>query len=108
MTFEANSNPMTTDDDLKTTVPNIRADDWKMPDPVFRKTSGRLPESFIRKPEPVTAAEPETVVDAPAPSSPEPKPKNPALKIVIVALAITAMIAFIAVFLTVVYFMFLR
>ena len=78
-----------------------------MPEPVFRKTSGRLPESFVRKAEPVTDRESDPA-DSSIPSSPEPKPRGPVLKIVVVALALAAMIAFIAAFLTVVYFFFLR
>ena len=104
MTPEPRKDIFKTDDDLKTAVPNMKPDEWKMPDPVFRKTSGRLPESFVQKHPPVI--EPE--VDVQSSSLPQPKPKSPALKMVIVALALTAMIAFIAVFLTVVYFMFLR
>ena len=104
MTLEANRDGMTTEDDLKTTVPNIRADKWEMPEPVFRKTSGRLPESLAQKPQQVKDAEPESSI----PSTPDTQPKSPTLKIVIVVVALAAMIAFIAVFLTAVYFMFLR
>ena len=100
------------EEELTTTAPNPRPEAWKMPDPVFRKTSGRLPKNFEREyfAEPVTQESPK-----PAPSStvdaasqPEPLPKSPTLKIILVVLGLLAMIAFIAVFLSVVYFMFLR
>jgi hypothetical protein len=100
------------DEDLSTTAPNPRPDDWKMPDPVFRKTSGRLPKNFERE----YFAEPDTQ-DSPKPptsgvvdpaAEPEPTPRSPALKIVLLVLGLLAMITFIAVFLSVVYFMFLR
>src|SRR5687767_4976087 len=104
MTPEPRQDIYETDDDLKTTVPNIKPVEWKMPEPVFRKTSGRLPESFVQR----SFSEAENISQPESPSVPEPAPKSPTVKIVIVALALAAMIAFIAVFLTVVYFMFLR
>jgi len=99
------------DEGLNTTVPNLDVEVWKMPEPIFRKTSGRLPKPFESKFDPADAATPDApVIDPPssAVQAPEPRPKSPALKLVIVALALAAMIAFIAVFLTVVYFFFLR
>ena len=104
--------PAADEEELTTTAPNPRPDVWKMPDPVFRKTSGRLPKNFEREyfAEPVTQESPKPdasdVVD-PAPHS-EPAPKSSTLKIILVVLGLLAMIAFIAVFLSVVYFMFLR
>src|SRR5688500_12747124 len=106
--MEAKREAMTTEDDLNTTVPNIRPDEWRMPEPVFQKTSGRLPESFVQRFQPPDAAEPDAAHDPSVPLAPEPQPKRPTLKVVIVVLALAAMIAFIGVFLTVVYFMFLR
>jgi len=110
MTLEATNDAMATDDDLKTTVPNMRPDEWKMPDPVFKKTSGRLPKPFERKAGAGDTSAPEVVSD-PLGSyvqTPEPSPKSPVLKLVIVALALAAMIAFIALFLTFAYFFYLR
>jgi hypothetical protein len=104
MTVEGNGDSTTTAGDPKTTAPDIPADEWRMPEPVFRKTSGRLPEGFAQKPQAVGEADTGPAVHA----APEPRPKSHSLKIVIVILAISAMVAFIAVFLTVVYFMFLR
>lgn len=103
MTLKPRQDIFETDDDLETKIPDIKPAEWKMPDPIFRKTSGRLPESFVQKHQPVV--EP----DGDAPSVlPKAEPKSAALKMVIVAIALAAMIAFIAVFLTVVYFLFLR
>src|SRR5687768_4565864 len=104
------------DEDLLTTPPNPQPSAWKMPDPVFRKTSGRLPEAFENlKPPDVGSPDGSShdatdVIDDPvAPTSyVEPKPKSPTLKIVVVVLGLAAMIAFIAVFLTVIYFLFFR
>jgi hypothetical protein len=80
-----------------------------MPAPVFRKTSGRLPKDFEKRIGEVGAVNIVSEPDQPASSSiPEPRPKSPTLKIVVVALALAAMIAFLVVFLTVVYFFFLR
>ena len=86
-----------------------------MPEPVFRKTSGRLPQGFEKVLENVTkerAAKITGVVPNPPPIStdtpPEVKPKNPTLKLVLVLLGVAGMIGFIAVFLTVVYFFFIR
>ncbi len=113
MTIEAN-NPAIEDDDLNTTVPNPVSEGWKMPEPVFRKTSGKLPQGFEKRSleEGVITLEPEPGGTQPAaqPSiSTEPTPpKSGTLKFILVALAVAAMIAFIAVFLTLLYFFFLR
>ena len=80
-----------------------------MPEPVFRKTSGRLPESFVKDRQIVPGvSSPENADFADPNSLTGPGPKSPTLKIVILALALAAMVAFIAVFLTLVYFFFLR
>ena len=115
MTSERKQDAFVTEDDLTTTAPNIKADAWSMPAPVFRKTSGRLPESFVKHTPVIPPSEisetPDTS-EAPNLLTPNPPveagPKSPTLKIVVVALAVAAMVAFIALFLTVVYFMFLR
>lgn len=91
------------DDEINTTAPQDKPATWKMPAPVFRKTSGRLPKDFEKRTNDVKITEaPEGF------SSSDAEPKSPILKIVVVALAILAMIAFLLVFLTVVYFFFLR
>src|SRR5215218_7364287 len=97
------------DEDLSTTAPNPRPEVWKMPDPVFRKTSGRLPRSFEREyfaesateESPKPAYEPADADNAP---DSEPAPKSSAVKILLVLLGVAAMVAFLNVFLTVVYF----
>jgi hypothetical protein len=129
MTAEANNPEIEEDDDLNTTAPNPVDDDlsttapnpphepvWKMPEPVFRRTSGKLPEGYEKNYAP-TPADPESraVVEGPpaveAYSSPPPpvvKPKSSVLKLILVLLGIAAMTAFLVVFLTFVYFFFLR
>ena len=107
--------PNPPDDELSTTAPNPPEDTWKMPEPVFRKTSGRLPQGFGKELENVTKERAAKItggdpspppISAATPS--EIKPKNPTLKLVLVILGIAGMIGFIVVFLTVVYFLFLR
>jgi hypothetical protein len=95
------------DEEINTTAPQDKPATWTMPAPVFRKTSGRLPKAFenrLDKADAVQINSGPDVVD----SDSEPKPKSHTLKIVVVALALAAMIAFLVVFLTVVYFFFLR
>ena len=107
--------PDPSDDELSTTAPNPPEDKWKMPEPVFRKTSGRLPQGFAEELETltreraakITGAEP-NFPPTPAAIPSETKPNNPTLKLVLVILGIAGMIGFIAVFLTVVYFLFIR
>src|SRR5687767_11353815 len=108
-----NEADVTEDEDLLTTPPSPQPTVWKMPEPVFRKTSGRLPEAFENLKPPVPDSPDGTPQDEPSgvvtddPIAPtsyvEPKPKSPTLKIVVVVLGLAAMIAFIAVFLAVVY-----
>ena len=120
MTVDANNPalegtpPDPDEEELSTTAPNPPDSAWKMPEPVFRKTSGRLPQGFEKEVENVTKerAAKLTEVEPPSPSPPadapsEPKPNNPTLKLVLVVLGIAGMIGFIAVFLTVVYFFFI-
>src|SRR5687767_11241431 len=108
MSAEANNLPI--DDELNTTAPQDTSTPWKMPEPVFKRTSGRLPSGFEKQ----FASDAAGEHDTPTPSFDsveayvEPKPKNPTLKFILVLLGMLAMIAFIAVFLTVLYFFFLR
>ena len=101
------------EEDLNTTAPNP-PQEWTMPAPVFRKTSGRLPAGFERN---YGVADATLEDDPPAAdednadtsdSYVEPTPRNPTVKLMLVLLGLAAMIAFIAIFLTVVYFLFLR
>jgi hypothetical protein len=112
MTAETNHDAPTLDDDLNTTAPQSTPAVWKMPDPIFRKTSGRLPQGFEREyfDEPDTAQSPRLAADIDPNPTPhiEPKPKSQTQKIILVLLGVAAMVAFIALFLTVLYFMFLR
>ena len=103
----ADTNPAI-DDELNTTAPQDKPAAWKMPEPVFRRTSGRLPKGFEQQFAPTG----EHDNSAPSPGSVqayvEPKPKSPTMKIVVVALAIVAMVAFLIAFLSLLYFFFLR
>lgn len=111
MTSDAADKVEEFDEDINTTAPQDSAPSWKMPAPVFRRTSGRLPKDFEKRTGEVGAvkiiSEPSETISLDASLS-EPKPKSHTLKIVVVALALAAMIAFLIVFLTVIYFMFLR
>lgn len=108
------------DDDLNTTAPSPRPEAWKMPEPVFRRTSGKLPRGYEQNYVPSGTASAETVpenesddrvagsVETSSSTYVEPSPKHPTVKLVLVFLGLAAMIAFIVVFLTVVYFFFWR
>lgn len=105
--------PNPIEDDLNTTVPNVQIESaWKMPEPVFRKTSGKLPQGYERDvmtlagetADPAVAPVPPTTVS----SSSEIKPEGSTAKLMLVILGLGAMIAFLIVFLTVIYFYFLR
>ena len=104
----ADTNPAI-DDELNTTAPQDKPAPWKMPEPVFRRTSGRLPKGYAEESASVFASREssESSQDS-VRAYEEPKPKSGALKLVVVVLGIAAMIAFIAVFLTFLYFFFLR
>jgi hypothetical protein len=115
MDDNANGVAQTVDEDLNTTAPNPPVK-WQMPEPVFRKTSGKLPQGCEKDcekakaeragPGPSNDASPETSnIET---SDPEPKPKGSTLKLLLVLLGLAAMIGFLIVFLTVVYFFFLR
>ncbi|HKP68021.1 MAG TPA: hypothetical protein VJV05_01980 [Pyrinomonadaceae bacterium] len=106
----AGANKLALDDDINTTAPQSKPTEWKMPEPVFRRTSGRLPGDFEKQVALSMPSEHETVErssDA-VEAYIEPKPENPTLKVLVVALALVAMVAFIAAFLTILYFYFLR
>ncbi|MEO8572700.1 MAG: hypothetical protein ABI481_01935 [Pyrinomonadaceae bacterium] len=100
------------DEDLSTTAPNPRPNVWKMPEPVFQKTSGRLPERFETKffaesetqesPKPVGTSDPNPIPQVEQPV------KSATLRIVLVLLGVAAMIGFLILFLTILYFFFLR
>ena len=122
MTVDTN-NPAIEDDDLSTTAPNPADDDlsttapnppnedgWRMPEPVFRRTSGKLPQGYEREVMSFSAenSEAEPMPATILPPSPVVKPKSSVLKLILVLLGMGAMIAFLIVFLTVVYFLFLR
>ncbi len=104
--------PAVDDEDLNTTAPNPEPKVWKMPEPVFRKTSGHLPQSFERESffgsETQEHVKPDALHESDPTPQLEPAPKSPTLKIILVVLGLAAMIAFIAVFLSVIYFFFLR
>ena len=117
---ENNTNP-DVDPDQVTTASSPRPDVWKMPDPVFRRTSGRLPQGYekeLANARAEAAAEQHTTPDQPPSAAvipttsenpnPQPATDRSAVKLILVLLGIAAMIAFIAVFITVVYFFFLR
>lgn len=123
MAQDVNNDAQVLDDDLNTTVPHPEPAVWKMPEPVFRKTSGKLPKDFeknyletIPSVEAVGEDESDANVEAEEDNDSgnavetyaEPKPKSPVLKIVVVLLGVAAMVGFIVAFLSVLYFMFLR
>ena len=120
---ENNTNPdLDLDPDRVSTAASPRPSVWKMPDPVFQKTSGRLPQGFEKElanaraehaadqAQHTTPDQPEAdpVVSAAPEFDPPPPPDTSSFKLILVLLGIAAMIAFIAVFSTVVYFFFLR
>ena len=110
---EANNIPVV-EDDLNTTAPQSEPEVWKMPEPVFRRTSGKLPQGFTKSVE-QEPAEPSREDDTPTVDASqvsdtrpeEPKPKSPVLKIVVVVLGLGAMVGFLIAFLTAIYFLFL-
>ena len=114
MSVDTNKKPEI-DDDLNTTAPQSEPDAWKMPDPVFRRTSGKLPQGFAREQMgdgtgeiSVPPAEPSSDPGVPIMPAPVVKPQSPILKMLLVLLGLGAMIAFLVVFLTVLYFFFWR
>lgn len=117
MDDNANSVAQTVDEDLNTTAPNPPVK-WQMPEPVFRKTSGKLPQGFEKEFEKARTENAAKVAgDKPIEDQDPIKldqsyndltAKHSTLKLVLVLLGVAAMIGFLVVFLTVVYFFFLR
>src|SRR5688572_22425262 len=99
----------TTGEELDTTAPSPLSEEWKMPAPIFRSSSGRLHKDVEQKAA-VSFSSAEDLASLPLAATPEvqahaePHPKSAALKFVVLALALGAMIAFIILFLTVIYF----
>ncbi len=106
------------------------AGEWQMPNPVFRKTSGYLPQGFEKQfglegEEPIPAVESKgAAISANVEPQPdlselliseapplalqaEAKPKSGAARIVMIVIGLLGMIIFIGIFLTVIYFLFL-
>ena len=107
------------DDDLNTTAPQSKPEEWKMPEPVFRRTSGKLPGAFEREVAKASAESETTPSDEPdvtqdeipqgySELEPAAGPKNSVVKLILVLLGLAAMVGFLIVFLTVIYFLFLR
>jgi hypothetical protein len=116
MTLEP-ENTTIPDDDLNTTAPQSKPDVWKMPEPVFRKTSGKLPQGVLSEvgtdetsedPVPPAQETPDPPSAVAPISPPVVAPKSSAVKMILVLLGLAAMTAFLIVFLTVFYFFFLR
>jgi hypothetical protein len=109
MSAEADELPIVDDEDIDTTTPQSKNETWTMPEPVFRKTSGRLRKESET---PVDNGEAESSSsvspDVVAHALTEPKPKSPTTKIVLVALAVIALAVFVIALVTIVYFLFLR
>ncbi len=126
------------DGDMDTTPPNPataappapnQGKQWEMPKPVFRRSSGRLPQSFAAEaapasvgeadpagpPSPDTSAyvEPqpdiseELVVDSPVDTLDEPRERSTAVRIFLLIGVLLVIAGFVAIFLSVIYFLFL-
>lgn len=100
------------EDDLNTTAPQSKPAPWSMPEPVYRQTSGKLPQGYAKSvdsemsSDEIISVPPNNSSDSdPVPAS---RPFNPTLKIILVVLGLVGMIAFLVVFLTVIYFFLLR
>jgi hypothetical protein len=116
MDDNANGVAQTVDDeDLNTTAPNPPLE-WQMPAPVFRKTSGKLPQGFEKEFEKARTENSAKVADDKPIEDPvkldqsynDLTAKHSTLKLVLVLLGLAAMIGFLIVFLTIVYFFLLR
>jgi hypothetical protein len=121
MSAELNNEAHAVDDEeLDATAPGSQEPaEWQMPEPVFRQTSGKLPQGFEKNYGTAVASAPEATSENDSPAADasdaytpnsyvEPRPKSSAIKLVLVLLGLGAMIAFIVVFLTVLYFFFLK
>jgi hypothetical protein len=92
------------------------AGEWKMPEPVFRRSSGALPKGFVRKAAAVAVPaqiQPQPDIteefdlnDLGGTPAPPARRGNSALNITFVIVGILAMLAFAIVFLAVIYFLF--
>lgn len=120
------------EDDVNTTPPNPPAKEvksgWSMPEPVFRKTSGYLPQGYADKFDqtPVPSGDSESTAEMPAPEiGPQPEidssespnvsnaavrtapKKSSAAKVVFWVLGVVFALGLVALFIAVVYFLFL-
>jgi len=114
--------------------PEQQSGGWKMPEPKFQKTSGYLPQGYLDQvdaagqatqrapendvhgpaavPSAQVEAQPdlnEQIADIPALAAPTSvvNQRSPAVRITLIVLGLLAMIGFVAVFLAVIYFLFL-
>lgn len=98
-------------------------DEWKMPAPIFRQTSGKLPEGFekkVSKGEPAAAPTPPPAAIQPQPDvseefthaeifgeqEAETPPKRTGMKLVLAILGILGMAVAAIIFLAIIYFLF--
>jgi hypothetical protein len=126
------------EDDVNTTPPNPGQNSaksgWSMPEPVFRKTSGYLPQGFEKKfsqdevksdvdddtstasmsrPNELSDVEPqpeisEVIEEAPVLAAPKPEPKKGgAMKVIFSVFGILIALGLVLVFIAVVYYLFL-
>ena len=134
MSEEATPQAQPKEDDVNTTPPNPPAKDgkagWSMPEPVFKKTSGYLPQGYEKMFPQAAADDSNSTADMPAPepaAGVEPQPeiadhmdavpangvvaaapkKSSGLKMVFMILLILFAIALVVVFIAVIYFLFL-
>ena len=133
MSEEAIPQAAPSEDDVNTTPPNPPAKDtkttgWSMPEPVFRKTSGYLPQGYADKFDqtPVPKGDSESTAEMPAPEiGPQPEiessetpnvstaavrtapKKSSAAKVVFMVLGVIFALGLVALFIAVVYFLFL-
>ena len=123
--------PITLKVEEKEMVPPASAagEKWTMPEPVFRQTSGYLPQGFEKRFPGTSTEEATPAGDAPESQVPEasdirPQPdiseefarppiaadsvevKRPAVRVTFIVLAVIVMLAFAAIFLTAIYLLF--
>ena len=115
-------------------VPAPPSGGWKMPEPKFQQSSGYLPQGYIEKlglgvnpqagaaapamapqaelpevePQPDISESPNMEAVATAPVQPAKKQRSTGARVMMILLGLLAMAAFIAIFLTVIYYLFLR
>lgn len=129
--------PASEADTAQPNPPEKRADGWEMPEPKFQQTSGYLPQGYLDQaglaaaPAPAQTASPVTSPDVEAPAeavSVEPQPdldigepfmtpaaplpavkqRSTGARVGMILLGVVGMIAFIAIFLAVIYYLFIR